>query len=206
MNSQITIIHADKSPELCEILHDICICMEAIGGYATMLVDGSATFNPGDYATIESRRGHFQVRLPIYGPITSALQGSNPNAIQIQKELKNEPKRYAVYSSRLKQPIESVFASNFLRYYVIGEAKLISSVGSDWSWGDNWRFAWAIRNALAHNGRIEFRNAQKRAVEWDGLRYDASNNQHPVFEQDIGPADLISLMIDMDNELRRISS
>lgn len=205
MNSQVHTIYAESSPELCEILHDICICMESIGGYGTMLVDGSAQFNPGDVATVESRRGHFQVRLPIYGPVKAALEGTGPDAIQIQTEQKNESKRYAAYTSRLKHPVESVFVSNFLRYYIIGEVKLNKIHESDWKWGNNWRFAWAIRNALAHNGRIDFRNPKKNAVEWDGLRYDASNNKHPVFEQDIGPADLILLMIDMDNELRSIN-
>lgn len=192
-----------ESPELCKVFHDIFICLEAISGYATMLIDGAVRFAPGDYVCVESRRGHFQIRLPLHGPVAAALAGQRPHSMQIEIEPRIETRQYACTTDGLQQAIDGVLFANFLRYYVTGATALAEALGSDWRWGKHWRFAWVLRNALAHDGRLAFRNAQKNAVEWDGLRYDASDNELPVFERDIGAADLILLMIDMDIELRR---
>lgn len=201
---RIELIERASSPALFEALHDIFICTEAIGGWATLFVDGAAHFNPGDHLTVESRRGRFQVRLPLHGPMEAALSERHPDSIEINIESKMLRRTYNHTTSGLKKAMESVFHANFLQFYIKGEAALRGTVGDDWRWGSNWRFGWAIRNALAHDGSIYFSNHRKPAVQWDGLRYDHTDNGYPVFENDIGAADLILLMIDMAKELRDV--
>lgn len=199
--NRVETIKREESPTLCDVLHDICICMESIGGYATLLVDGEVEFRAGDYLTVESRRAHWQVRLPIYGTVAAALSALRADKIELVIEATDKPKPFKATTGGLKQAVDSIFQANFLHFYIKGEAVLVE--GTDWSWGPSWRFAWAIRNALAHNGCIHFSNARKPAVEWDGLKFDHSNNGHPVLERDIGPADLVLLMIDMAKELKQ---
>jgi hypothetical protein len=202
MTSQTISILRSEGPTLSDTLHDICVSIEAIGGYATLLVDGTVTFNSGDFVTVESRRGHRQVKLPLHGPMATALKGQRPDRIDLIVEEVNAGRPFSLTTSGLKQVIEDLFKINFLQFYIKGEAILRDKLGDDWNWGDKWRFGWAIRNATAHNGLIHFSNPNKPSVQWDGLKFDHSSNGHPVFDTDIGAADLILLMIDMDLELK----
>jgi hypothetical protein len=43
-----------------------------------------------------------------------------------------------------------------------------------------WRFGRAVRNALVHNGCIQFTNSASPAVEWRGLQYGFGDNGRPV--------------------------
>ena len=64
-------------------------------------------------------------------------------------------------------------------------------------WPQIWNFGRIMRNACSHNSKIYFENNRAVPVSWKGLTYSPSDNGHPIFE-DIGPADLIFLIIEMD--------
>lgn len=193
------------SPELIDILHDILICVESIGGYSTLITDGALERKQSDTVVVESRRGHFQIHLPFDGMVSRALNEQELDSISVRIEPLHVERQYSVTTRGLKQAIESTFQAGFLRFYVSGEAILNEHLGGDDKWNSVWRFAWAVRNAIAHNGKINIRNPNKKPVEWDGLQFAHSDNGHPVLAQDVGAGDLVVLMIAMDHELRQIA-
>lgn len=89
---RVETIKREASPALCDVLHDICICMESIGGYAMLLIDGEVEFRAGDYLTVESRRAHRQVRLPIHGTVAAALSALRADKIELVIEATDKPK------------------------------------------------------------------------------------------------------------------
>jgi len=205
MITRIEKIVRASSPTLTDVLHDILICVEAIGAYSTLITDGVLAQKQSDAVVVESRRGHFQVHLPLHGLVSSALHELQLDSIPVQIERLSMGRQYSITTSGLKQAIESSFQAGFLRFYVHGEAILKALLGGDDNWNPDWRFAWAIRNAIAHDGKIDIRNPNKKPVEWDGLRFAHADNGHPVLAQDIGVADLVVLMIAMDQELRKVA-
>ncbi len=198
------LIKRSTSPALSAALHDVSLCLEGICGYLEYLRVGVCQFTQGEYLTVESKRKRFQVRLPLHGPIEAVRIGAKPDLIQIIVEPLRPHGKYQFFTSELQQAFDGIFQASFLRYYLQGADKLLSAVGDDWKWEKNWRFAWAIRNAIAHDGKIDIRNSSKKPVEWDGLRFAHADNGHPVLAQDIGMADLVALMIAMDQELREV--
>lgn len=203
MSMRIEKISRLSSPTLVDVLYDILICVESIAAYSTLIVDGALELNQSDAAVVESRRGHFQIQLPMNGLVSRALGELQANSIDVRIEPVIVNRTYAVKTSGLKRSIEGIFHSGFLRFYIHGEAILKQIHPCHRKWGPNWRFGWAIRNAIAHDGKIKIKDQNTKPVEWDGLQFAHSDNGHPVLDQDVGSADLVALMIAMDAELRR---
>jgi hypothetical protein len=72
------------------------------------------------------------------------------------------------------------------------------------SWPEIARFAWALRNAAAHNGALHFTSADARPVQWHHLRYDARDNGKKVIGDIMKPADVLIFLIEFADELDRI--
>ncbi len=71
-------------------------------------------------------------------------------------------------------------------------------------WPMLWRFGWAMRNALVHNGCIHVTSSASPAVEWRGLRYGLGDNGRPVLFKELTGVELILLTEEMDACLRRV--
>jgi hypothetical protein len=73
---------------------------------------------------------------------------------------------------------------------------------------DNWpeiaRFAWALRNAAAHNGALHFTSPDVRPVHWHHLRYDARDNGTKVIGKIMQPGDVLIFLIEFSDELDRL--
>ncbi len=68
-----------------------------------------------------------------------------------------------------------------------------------------WGFGRVVRNALAHGGEIEIRDAKFAPVSWQGLTYGPAQNGLRVIGVDLHAPDLLLLMIDMDIELGAVT-
>ena len=71
------------------------------------------------------------------------------------------------------------------------------------SWPEIVRFAWALRNAAAHNGALHFTKKDVRPVQWHFLRYDARDNGKKVIGEIMKPADVFIFLVEFANELDR---
>lgn len=72
------------------------------------------------------------------------------------------------------------------------------------SWPEIARFAWALRNAAAHNGALHFTKEDVRPVYWHWLRYHAGDNGKKVIGDIMKPADVFIFLIEFANELDRL--
>jgi len=72
-------------------------------------------------------------------------------------------------------------------------------------WAMPLKFGRVVRNALAHGGQIEITPRQNQPVPapvtWCSLTYSMADNGKMILGTDIYGADLISLMIEVDDEI-----
>jgi len=70
------------------------------------------------------------------------------------------------------------------------------------SWDSIWQFAWVVRNALAHGGKINWTDNRISSVSWKNVHYNRSkDNGREIIFNDIGEGDLIILIDELDQVL-----
>jgi hypothetical protein len=72
-------------------------------------------------------------------------------------------------------------------------------------WNSIWKFAWLVRNALAHGGRISWRDQRISSVSWKTISYDyPHDNGREIIFKEIGEGDLIILIDELDKALTSV--
>lgn len=64
------------------------------------------------------------------------------------------------------------------------------------AWPTNWQMAWAVRNAVAHGGRV-FERAGQQAVTWRGLSFSPADEPDRCLLDLLSGGDLLVLMMDL---------
>jgi hypothetical protein len=71
------------------------------------------------------------------------------------------------------------------------------------AWPEIVRFAWALRNASAHNGHLKF-DDDVRPVCWHHLKYTKADNGTKVIGDIMAPADVFIFLLEFSDELDRL--
>ena len=104
-------------------------------------------------------------------------------------------------SSAAWRMVHGLVGSMFVRYFEKFREQIEAKYGSDTTrWPDCWNFGRVVRNALAHDGLIEMRNAQSAPVAWRGVTIGPCNNGKVLFSRSefLDVADLVALVEDLD--------
>jgi len=81
-----------------------------------------------------------------------------------------------------------------------------SGLGTDKStWPPVLSFCNDVRNALFHGHKIRIRNPNRAATSWRGITLSPDDHGKPLFDF-LGRADLIVLMLDLEDELNEIGA
>jgi hypothetical protein len=72
-------------------------------------------------------------------------------------------------------------------------------------WPELFRFLRAIRNAVAHDGKIGLRQ-KDRPVVWHHAKYDQASNGRIVLPGELSVADILILMFEVSDELDRLGA
>ncbi len=115
----------------------------------------------------------------------------------LQKMSKGDKQRF----SGIKPIHAGLIKSAFIYFYesCINDFKIKYSTNSK-QWPSILNFGRVIRNGCAHNGLINFNSEKALSVKWKKLSYSYSDNGKNILFNDMGIADFIVLMIEM-NEL-----
>ena len=68
-------------------------------------------------------------------------------------------------------------------------------------WDSIWKFAWLVRNALAHGGKIKWEDHRIPSVSWKTVSYNQQDNGREIIFKEIGEGDLIILIDELDKAL-----
>lgn len=93
----------------------------------------------------------------------------------------------------------SVYEHAFISYFENVHDLIIDHHGdAPAAWPEPINFGRIVRNAFAHGGTIDIRNANAAAVTWRGVTYSAAQNGRQVMYQDLTAGDVTLLMFDVD--------
>lgn len=96
-----------------------------------------------------------------------------------------------------------LISNAYLSFYEKLLPQITQAYGSEnKKWPNELRFAGVIRNAYAHNGKIEIRNSTDIPVEWKDLKYSYTDNGKPI-KEDFNVVEIIDLMLMISNFLKK---
>ena len=111
-----------------------------------------------------------------------------------------------LYSQGLQDLVAKIVGTNFLAYFERISPHAKQKHGSSQrTWPDLWRFAWIIRNAVAHGDRFAINDPSFPPTAWRGITITANDSGRKWFDIDgglIAGGDIIELM----EELRVVMS
>lgn len=203
MSSDIKTFRITHTTGFIQEISTLLIALQGFAIAAEFLQSGNAPrFHPGAYLTIEGRHLNARLRLPLTGPIETALAKRFPDAIDITLVGGRDSEQvYARNTSGFKHFSDSIFLPFLVTYY----ERYRNDMQGRYAAGrhhlpDAWQMAWAIRNAASHNGRV-FEKMTQRPVSWRGLSFAPADETATGILDLVNGADLLVLMIDME-ELR----
>jgi hypothetical protein len=181
-------------------LNTVVAATAAIGMSAELIVSGRVSFQPGDYITIVGLMREIRVRLPLFGPVHAALQDRRPDLIELTVLAgRDQGPNFKHTTGGFRGLLNSLFQPFVVNYYEREVVHVRTKFGSDrTSWPDAWQMGWLVRNAVSHSGGVHFKNAGQKPVVWHGCSISHSDQGKPVMGGVLNQADLIALLIDME--------
>ncbi len=99
---------------------------------------------------------------------------------------------------------KSIIPPQFLFFYARFIEEAEKKWGLDYSlWPNSWRMGWVIRNAIAHNENISFKEKYKdmTPIIWRNISICFSNQGENIFEK-LSFSDILLLLLDMNEDLQ----
>lgn len=194
-----------------EELSRLVICLGSVGKAIELHAIGTAKkFKTADTIVIEGKQNvsglelHFFPR-PLYERLLST-SGKQAKFVRVIKQSINpSPPKHPIFLPNVQAMMARLVGDAFVSYY----ERHLDAVESKWgresqgNWPMVWSFAWAVRNACSHNGKIYFKSEKHPAVSWLSLKYDFNDSGRSILFDDLTGVELILLMEEMDAELRR---
>lgn len=115
---------------------------------------------------------------------------------------RNFPEMPNTQLTGLKGLLNSTAIPMYVEYFESNIDEVRNKFGNDSSkWPNVWNFGRVIRNAFSHGGGIFISNPKSSPVSWKGLTYSPKDNCKQVLFNDMGIADVIILLEDLDQEI-----
>jgi hypothetical protein len=194
-------------------IYNLCIIIEALTRGIDHLLGRHNKFKPGDGFAARCTSLRLIVRLPVYGPLESALYNRYPDSIETRiEEPTFEPgppvdrpgfqPSGAFTTDGLNRLFFHLMAPIYVEFYEAYRPFVVSKCGRDLrNWPPLWRFARVVRDAIAHHGG-KFRQDRKNApAEWRGLKYSAADDGKMIIGCDMTIADILILIFDLSDDL-----
>ena len=88
---------------------------------------------------------------------------------------------------------KSIIQGAFIQFFELNKPNINLK-----SWPNNWKFAWVIRNAFAHGGKIKWTDKRIQKVQWDNFSYERKkDNGKEIIFKGFAEADIILLLIQL---------
>ena len=213
MNSPAPIIveYTPQEHGFYEELVRLVICLGSVGKAIELHAVGAAKkFKTADTFAIQGKSEVSGLEIHVFPrPFFDRLLGPAGKQAEfvriIKRSIHPSPPQHPIFLPNVQVMMARLVGDAFVSYY----ERHLDAVEAKWEkeakgkWPSVWKFAWAIRNACSHNGKIFIRDPNHAGVQWRDLKYDHSHNGRPILFDDLTGVELILLMEEMDAELRR---
>ena len=212
---RITLKHKHR---LHDRLNNLIIAVEALTVAGNFLRGEPAKWTAPTVAALDCVQLPISVKVPVWGPLEAALNDQYPDAIHIDfLEISPPIPEYSVWAAGLQKRhltfglikvAINMIIPIFVEFFESYKQFLFDNMKRPENWPMIWRFGWAVRNAMSHDGCIYFENNKTVPVSWYSLTYSHANNGHRILgvkNADLGVGDIVVLMFEMNDELDRVN-
>ena len=142
------------------------------------------------------------VSFPIHSLMHGVVRNTWPISLQLMIHpastvLDSIPNPIELQSVGVEKMITQLIGTTFLKYYErnASRPKHAHPAGPK-SWPDLWRFAWLLRNAIAHGDRWKIDDDTFPPTTWNGISISPNDSNQPWYNitKYIGGGDVILLM------------
>ncbi len=164
--------------------------------------DKTVKFSRGENVSLEGIATSKLIKFPLHGPLELALQNLRPESIEFTiEDIQQSNIQSNDLITVLKETTDNIFSPYFVIFYENNFQLAKDKYGTNYStWPETWRMAWAVRNALSHDGRIYFRDLNYQPITWNNVTI-SPENQNEEIRQYINFADMVLLIFDMEDNL-----
>jgi hypothetical protein len=179
----------------------------------TFRAGGKTDWPPGTYMAFECRQFDAELRLPNGGVVETLIQSIPVNSIEIGileksfnfheagegETLLRLGKNFTNIETKLITPF-------FVEFFEDYRPWIDANLSRDFTkWPNDWQFGRIVRNAAAHNA-VSINDQKFVPVNWYGLSYGPAQHGRPIFDSDMGLADIVILMIEMNDSLDKLGA
>jgi len=117
-------------------------------------------------------------------------------------ELDNIDESVKLVISVLEETIYYIFIPIFVNFYENNSNHFEELYGNSYDlWPNSWRMAWVVRNAMAHNGNVYFKNLKTLPITWNSITISPLD-QNKELKQFLNFTDTLILLFDMEESLK----
>jgi hypothetical protein len=170
--------------------------------------EGAKISTENQVSTFESNQFNTSIIVPDYGPVQTALRNQYPDRIEVEfRPGRADPTKFSVKTEKYASVMLGLFCAIFIDFHATYTKRLETHVGDDVAkWPEPWQFANVVRNAMAHGGTINYGQRKNvPTVTWHHISYGASDKGRLVVGGDFSLADILLLMFEMRDALKRVN-
>ena len=168
---------------------------------AELYIKGTAgKYSPNHTVRFDAKQAGKRLLFYPYTLLDDIFQLKWPTILSFEEKNVTIPPNAVLNLGALERPLSAFAQSMFVNYFERYRPDIETQYGENTTgWPQDWNFGRVVRNSFAHKGVVYFKNASAPPVQWRGLTYSPADNGRNVMNQDLWPADLIYLMMDMDS-------
>jgi hypothetical protein len=186
---------------LYERFNDLTLFLGSLAHATAPVVGGGIPQNPTNVIALEARQFDFDTFLYFDGRLEAAINRTAPENIRILFRVRRSAPTYNGSVDGFRGLIEKIISIVFANLHEEYADWIEEAFGSDaYDWPQLFNFFRVVRNAIAHRGRIYFKNQNALPVKWQNLSY-APGDTGRLLSDDLSFADLMFLMLEIGLEL-----
>lgn len=118
-------------------------------------------------------------------------------------EIEESESPFGITSDGNKKIFSRIIGASYVNYYESQKENIDDKFGTNpQEWPDTINIARHIRNGFSHGGTFYITNSNTDELEWRNLKLDYSmHNDEVLFQNGLGPGDIILFMDDLDQLL-----
>jgi hypothetical protein len=186
-----------------EEINSLLVILSALAIALEYRKTGTAVYKKGEHIALEGHSLKEKIKLPIYGPIEVALIDKKPIEIKIEiakLDKLNQSSKLSI--GVLEKTIYFIFMPIFVNFYENNISHFEKLYGKSYDqWPIAWRMAWVVRNAMAHNGNVYFKNLKTLPITWNSITISPLD-QNKELKQFLNFTDTLILLFDMEESLK----
>jgi hypothetical protein len=196
VNETESICIVGKDSGLYDELIQLLISLQSLYISVEYLRTGKVHCNDGGFISIEGRLLPRMIRLPANGALQAAMKNVLPDYIEVAVSAVT-PSSHTHWYSGMQTYCNNLANSMLVTYLELYRKDIEDRCGKRPQWPDSWQMAWAIRNALSHNGTV-FDKAERSAITWRTYTIAPSDEPMKKILEDVNTADLVILLLEME--------